>query len=112
MSYKCVVLIQGSNAEELTFLKLVEGSEWLALLQSVMQLSGAVTDLIDLQGSSVMLCLEEGWDLTCQVSSLAQLSLDPYYRTIQVTTALPGPLLQDYTGGYSSPWTPTTGLHR
>jgi myotubularin-related protein 5/13 len=76
--------MQGNNAEEQTFLKLMEGSEWLGLLQSVMQLAGAVTDLIDLQGSSVMLCLEDGWDLTCQVSSLAQLSLDPFYRTIQV----------------------------
>jgi myotubularin-related protein 5/13 len=66
----------------------VEGSEWLNLLQNVMQLAGAVTDLMDLQGSSVMLCLEDGWDLTCQVSSLAQLSLDPYYRTIQVSTIL------------------------
>jgi myotubularin-related protein 5/13 len=46
----------------------VEGSEWLQLLQGVMQLAGAVTDLMDLQGSSIMLCLEDGWDLTCQVS--------------------------------------------
>ena len=51
-----------------------------------MQLAGAVTDLIDLQGSSVILALEDGWDLTAQVSSLAQLCLDPYYRTIQVRT--------------------------
>jgi len=74
---------QGSNAQEKTFHKLVEQSEWLQLLQSVMQLAGAVTDLMDIQGSSVMLCLEDGWDLTCQVSSLAQLCLDPYYRTIE-----------------------------
>ena len=73
---------QGSNAAEKTFHKLVEQSEWLLLLQAVMQLAGAVTDLMDIQGSSVMLCLEEGWDLTCQVSSLAQLCLDPHYRTI------------------------------
>ena len=73
---------QGNNAAEKTFHKLVEQSEWLQLLQSVMQLAGAVTDLMDIQGSSVMLCLEDGWDLTCQVSSLAQLCLDPYYRTI------------------------------
>jgi myotubularin-related protein 5/13 len=70
------------NSEQ-TFLKLVEQSEWLQLLQAVMQLAGAVTDLIDLEGSSVMLCLEDGWDLTCQVSSLAQLCLDPHYRTME-----------------------------
>ena len=48
-----------------------------------MQVAGAVTDLMDIQGSSVLLCLEEGWDLTCQVASLAQLCLDPFYRTIE-----------------------------
>ncbi|XP_023320914.1 myotubularin-related protein 13 isoform X8 [Eurytemora carolleeae] len=72
-----------NNSNERGFLSLVEESEWLSLLQSVMQLAGAVTDLIDLQGSSVILALEDGWDLTAQVSSLAQLCLDPYYRTIQ-----------------------------
>jgi len=74
---------QGSSAQDKTFHKLVEQSEWLQLLQSVMQLAGAVTDLMDIQGSSVMLCLEDGWDLTCQVSSLAQLCLDPHYRTLE-----------------------------
>lgn len=79
------MICQGhNNSNERGFLSLVEESEWLSLLQSVMQLAGAVTDLIDLQGSSVILALEDGWDLTAQVSSLAQLCLDPYYRTIQV----------------------------
>jgi len=68
---------------DMTFLKLVEQSEWLQLLQTTMQLGGAVVDLMDIEGSSVMLCLEDGWDLTCQVSSLAQLCLDPHYRTIE-----------------------------
>ena len=73
----------GSSAGEKTFMRLVEASEWLQLLQAVMQIAGAVTDLMDIQGSSVMLCLEDGWDLTCQVSSLAQLCLDPFYRTLE-----------------------------
>ena len=33
--------------------------------------------------ASVMVALEDGWDLTSQVSSIAQLLLDPYYRTIE-----------------------------
>lgn len=36
-------------------------------LQNIMQLAGAVVDLMDLQGASVMVCLENGWDITTQV---------------------------------------------
>ena len=45
----------------------VEASEWLPQIQRIMQVAGAAVDLIDVQGSSVMLCLEDGWDLTAQV---------------------------------------------
>ena len=62
----------------------MEESEWLEHLQTVMQIAGAVTYLMDSMGSSVMISLEDGWDVTAQVSSLAQICLDPYYRTIQV----------------------------
>lgn len=66
-----------------SFAKLMEQSDWLQQIRGLLQLSGAVVDLIDLQGSSVTLAWEDGWDVTAQVSSLAQLCLDPYYRTIE-----------------------------
>ena len=47
----------------------MEASEWLPQIQRIMQVAGAAVDLIDVQGSSVMLCLEDGWDLTAQVST-------------------------------------------
>lgn len=72
-----------NNEPDQTFAKLLEQSEWLQQIRGLLQLSGAVVDLIDLQGSSVTLALEEGWDVTAQVSSLAQLCLDPFYRTIE-----------------------------
>lgn len=71
-----------SNEPDQTFAKLLEQSEWLQQIRGLLQLSGCVVDLIDLQGSSVTLALEEGSDVTAQVSSLAQLCLDPHYRTI------------------------------
>lgn len=67
---------------EQTFHKLIENSEWLQQLRNIMQLAGAVVDLIDVQGSSVAICLEDGWDITAQISSIAQLCLDPHYRTL------------------------------
>ncbi|CAG2192244.1 MTMR5_13 [Mytilus edulis] len=66
-----------------TFYKTVEESEWLLQVQNIMQLAGATVDLLDVQGSSVMICLEDGWDITTQVVSAAQILLDPFYRTIE-----------------------------
>lgn len=48
--------------------RLIETSEWLQQLQSIMQLAGAVVDLMDVQCSSVMICLEDGSDVTTQVN--------------------------------------------
>ena len=78
----CVPSASSAQPDQ-SFLKQVEGSEWVYLLQSLIQLSGAVVDLLDIQGASVMLCLEDGWDISAQVTSLALLCLDPYYRTIE-----------------------------
>lgn len=72
-----------TNDPEQTFAKLLEQSDWLHQVRNMLQLSGAVVDLIDLQGSNVTLSLEDGADVTAQISSLAQICLDPYYRTIE-----------------------------
>ncbi|XP_046393982.1 myotubularin-related protein 13 isoform X2 [Ischnura elegans] len=78
----CIPSSSASAEPEQSFHKLIESSEWLQQLQNIMQLAGAAVDLLDVQGSSVMICLEEGSDITCQISSVAQLCLDPHYRTI------------------------------
>ena len=52
-------------------------------LQNLLQIAGAVVDLLDVQGSSVLICLEDGTDFTTQVTSVAQVLLDPHYRTVE-----------------------------
>ncbi|XP_047497581.1 myotubularin-related protein 13-like isoform X3 [Penaeus chinensis] len=69
--------------QEQSFFRAIENSEWLNQLETLLQVAGAIVDLIDLLGASVMLLLEDGWDFTAQVTSIAQLCLDPYYRTIE-----------------------------
>lgn len=70
-----------SHDSEASFAKTIESIEWFEQLKAIIKTANNIVDLIDSQDRSVLLAIEEGSDLTPQITSIAQLCLDPYYRT-------------------------------
>ena len=52
-------------------------------LQSVLGGALKVAEVIERQRSSVLVHCTDGWDRTAQLTALAMLMLDPFYRTIE-----------------------------
>jgi len=58
-----------------------ESTKWLEHIQMLIRACSYMANKI-LKGSSLLVHCSDGWDRTPQLTSLTQLLLDPYYRTI------------------------------
>ncbi|CAI5757030.1 unnamed protein product [Candida verbasci] len=58
-------------------------TQWLHRLSIILQSVDRIIKSIHLNNTNVIIHCSDGWDRTSQVSALAQLCLDPYYRTIE-----------------------------
>ena len=74
----CVPSAASSQPDQ-SFLKMVEGSDWFTLLQSLMQLSGAVVDLLDIQVIEAFCCQKSILQLLFLIDQTASLNLCPIY---------------------------------
>lgn len=61
--------------------KALEGAGWLQLYTTMMKGVARVIELV-LEGWAVLIHCSDGWDRTAQLVSLAQICLQPRYRTI------------------------------
>lgn len=63
--------------------ELLAKSNWLKHITGLLDGSGLIARQVGLQHSHVLIHCSDGWDRTSQLSALAQILLDPYYRTLE-----------------------------
>jgi myotubularin-related protein 1/2 len=77
-----ITLNPSANASnDLTFSKQVDDTMWLTNLRLVLKASWESAAFLS-RGYPVLVHCSHGWDRTAQVCAIAQLLLDPFYRTI------------------------------
>ena len=74
--------MRNSLYEIFNYISPANSSAWSSQLLSIIQSSKRVAEIID-SGFPVLIHCSDGWDRTSQISSLSQLLIDPFYRTIE-----------------------------
>ncbi|KAF1316347.1 Myotubularin-like protein, partial [Globisporangium splendens] len=70
------------DVEDANFFGAVQKSRWLEHVCNILQGASEVAMHLE-RGDAVLVHCSDGWDRTAQLSALAQLMLDPYYRTLE-----------------------------
>ncbi|BFZ55754.1 phosphatidylinositol-3-phosphatase ymr1 [Savitreella phatthalungensis] len=63
--------------------ELLVKSNWLKHISYVLDGAGLISRTVHLGNSNVLVHCSDGWDRTSQLCALAELCLDPYYRTLE-----------------------------
>ncbi|CAG0920228.1 unnamed protein product [Notodromas monacha] len=69
--------------DESRWLSGLAATSWLDHVRSILAGAVRIADKVENQRTSVVVHCSEGWDRTAQLTALAMLMLDPYYRTIR-----------------------------
>ena len=65
------------------FVAKLHESGWLNHIRLVLDLAVTAVRHVHVEGSGVLVHCSDGWDRTAQVTSMAQLLMDPYFRTLE-----------------------------
>ncbi|GMI03533.1 hypothetical protein TrRE_jg6659 [Triparma retinervis] len=72
------VVGQGNN-----FWGKLDSTGWLANVHSILAASARCAAIVSQEGVSVLVHCSDGWDRTSQITSVAQMLVNPYYRTFK-----------------------------
>lgn len=65
------------------FFSQLEGTHWLQYISQLLQTTVEVSRTLHHHSRPVLIHCSDGWDRTTQITSLVQLLLDPYYRSLE-----------------------------
>ncbi|KAK3580803.1 hypothetical protein CHS0354_025144 [Potamilus streckersoni] len=72
-----------SGQEQINWLSAMENTRWLLYISNILKVATQVALCLEKDGRPVLIHCSDGWDRTPQIVSLAELLLDPYYRTME-----------------------------
>lgn len=75
-------LCQPQNEGNDRWLSDLEATGWFMHIKRILRGALHIVELIENQARTVVIHCSDGWDRTAQLCSLAQMMLDPFYRTI------------------------------
>jgi len=73
----------GASTTSLVDRDALRRSNWLRHISAILEGTLLIVRNVHINSSHVLIHCSDGWDRTSQMSALAQLCLDPYYRTIR-----------------------------
>mmetsp|Transcript_12248 Transcript_12248/g.17964 ORF Transcript_12248/g.17964 Transcript_12248/m.17964 type:complete len:919 (-) Transcript_12248:104-2860(-) len=71
------------TTSDVTFGSAIEDSRWLSMVRLILAAGWEAAFWVEVHRLPVLLHCSHGWDRTSQVAAIAQLLLDPYYRTLE-----------------------------
>jgi myotubularin-related protein 1/2 len=85
---KVNALCLNPNTSDIQWMQLVENTNWPSMTRLILSASWQTAFHVHYNRLPILLHCSHGWDRTSQVSALAQLLLDPHYRTREGFSAL------------------------
>ncbi|XP_063929723.1 myotubularin-related protein 4 isoform X2 [Zophobas morio] len=82
-SFQALRLLCMSSADQPNWFSQLEGTRWLQHMSGLMKAAVTLVTAVDRDARPVLVHCSDGWDRTPQIVSLAELLLDPFYRTIE-----------------------------
>ena len=79
----CGAMFAPSNSINDSFHAEIANSGWLTHCGKILQAAIKVAEKLHIERCSVLVHCSDGWDRTPQICSVAQILLDPYYRSLE-----------------------------